>query len=162
MTLGSSINSPEKRLKIYRLEISYVHDVLRLHFYLYLNFCKRSVGQLVFFTQLRWHLYFCDEDVFKETHVFFLQIRTEQFLVSIEVVRLRKVTRIICFYGNCIFLPTLRAHQLKSALSPYDEIVFSYFFHTLPELISSVTNIFAEITGAAGSSDKNVYTVQNF
>ena len=53
MTLGSSINSPEKRLKIYRLEISYVHDVLRLHFYLYLNFCKRSVGQLVFFTQLR-------------------------------------------------------------------------------------------------------------
>ena len=73
MTLGSSINSPEKRLKIYRLEISYVHDVLRLHFYLYLNFCKRSVGQLVFFTQLRWHLYFCDEDVlFKENpRIFF-------------------------------------------------------------------------------------------
>lgn len=95
MTLGSSINSHEKRLKIYRLEISYVHDVLRLHFYLYLNFCKRSVGQLVFFTQLRLHQYFCDEDVLKETHVFFLQIRTEQFLVSIEVVRLRKVTRIL-------------------------------------------------------------------
>lgn len=100
MTLGSSINSPEKRLKIYRLEISYVHDVLRLHFYLSLNFCKRSVGQLVFFTQLRWHQYFCDEDVLKETHVFFLQIRTEQFLVSIEVVRLRIVFMEIVFFAH--------------------------------------------------------------
>lgn len=54
-----------------------------------------------------------------------------------------------------------RASTKVSAFAVW-RIVFSYFFHTLPELISSVTNIFAEITGAAGSSDKNVYTVQNF